>query len=108
MPDFNDFLKTLKDDLLKVAKDNLEEFKDEILKDGTAFTQKTRNDLERWALALADGNLTKEDFEFLVKGKKDLAEMEALKQIGLGKIRLNSIRDQVIDTVIGSVFKVFL
>jgi hypothetical protein len=59
-------------------------------------------------VALADGNLTREDFEFLVRGKKDLAEMEALKQIGLGKIRLNRIRDQIIDTVIGSVFKVFL
>jgi hypothetical protein len=107
MPDFNDFLKTLKDDLLNIAKDNLEEFKDEILKDGTAFAHKTKNDLERWTVALAEGNLTPEDFEFLIKGKKDLAEMEALKQTGLGKIKLNRIRDQIIDTLIGSVLKIF-
>jgi len=108
MPTFNDFLSTIKDDLLEFAKDNLKEYKDELLKDGSAFVKKTKIDLERWTEGLASGALTKKDFEFLLKGKKDLAEMEALKQLGLSKIRINKITNGVIDVVVGSAVKTFL
>lgn len=37
MPDFKDLLNTIKDDLITLAKDNLNELKSEILKDGSAF-----------------------------------------------------------------------
>jgi hypothetical protein len=108
MPTFNDFVSTLKNDLLDFAKENLEEYKDEILKDGTAFVKKTKSDLERWTDGLASGALSPEDFEFLLKGKKDLAEMEALKQLGLSKVRLDKITNGIIDVIIGSVIKTFL
>ena len=108
MPTFNDFILTLKNDLLDFAKENLEEYKDELLKDGTAFIEKTKSDLERWTEALATGALSKADFEFLLKGKKDLAEMEALKQLGLTKIRITKITNGIIDVITGSVFKTFL
>jgi len=48
------------------------------------------------------------DFEFLLKGKKDLAEMEALKQLGLSKVRLDKITNGIIDIITGSVIKTFL
>jgi len=108
MPTFNEFLSTIKDDLLEFAKENLEEYKDELLKDGNAFVKKTKIDLERWTEGLASGALSKNDFEFLLKGKKDLAEMEALKQLGLSKIRINKITNGVIDVVVGSAVKTFL
>jgi hypothetical protein len=108
MSTFNEFISTVKDDLLDFAKGNLEEHKDELLKDGNAFVRRTKKDLERWTEGLTTGALTKEDFEFLLKGKKDLAEMEALKQLGLSKIRINKITDGVIGVVIGSAFKTFL
>jgi hypothetical protein len=108
MPTFNDFVSTLKNDLLDFAKENLEEYKDEILKDGTAFVKKTKSDLERWTNGLASGALSPEDFEFLLKGKKDLAEMETLKQLGLSKVRLDKITNGIIDIITGSVIKTFL
>jgi len=108
MPDFNDFISALKADLIDFAKENLNEYKDELLKDGNAFVKKAKKDLERWTAGLAAGMLSKKDFEFLLKGKKDLAEMEALKQLGLAKVRIAKIRDGVIDIVLGSVFKTFL
>ena len=108
MPTFNDFLLTLKVDLMIFAKDNLEEQKDELLKDGNAFVRKAKKDLERWTEGLTTGTLSKADFEFLLRGKKDLAEMEALKQLGLSKIRINKITDGVIGVVVGSAFKTFL
>jgi hypothetical protein len=108
MPTFNDFISTLKNDLLDYAKENLEEYKNEILKDGNAFIEKTKGDLKRWTEGLASGTLSKADFEFLLKGKKDLAQMEALKQLGLSKIRISKITNGIIDVVIGSAFKTFL
>jgi hypothetical protein len=108
MPTFNDFVSTLKNDLLDFAKENLEEYKDEILKDGTLFIEKAKSDLERWTEGLATGALSKADFEFLLKGKKDLAQMEALKQLGLSKIRITKITNSIIDVVVGSAFKTFL
>lgn len=108
MPTFNDFVSTLKGDLLDFAKINYEEYKDELLKDGTLFIEKAKSDLERWTEGLASGALSKADFEFLLKGKKDLAQMEALKQLGLSKIRITKITNGIIDVVVGSAFKTFL
>jgi len=108
MPTFNDFLSIVKDDLLEFAKENLDEHKDELLKDGNDFVKKTKEDLERWTAALATGVLSQADLEFLLKGKKDLAEMESLKQLGLSKIRISKITNGVIDVVVGSAVKTFL
>ena len=108
MPTFNDFLSTFKEDLLGFAKDNLNEYKDELIRDGNAFVEKTKSDLKRWTEGLALGTLSKKDFEFLIKGKKDLAQMEALKQLGLSKIRINKILDGVLEIVVGSALKTFL
>ena len=108
MPTFNDFLTTLKNDLLDFTKENLEEYKDEILKDGNVFVEKTKEDLQRWTEGLASGALSQADFEFLLKGKKDLAKMEALKQLGLSKIRVTKITNGIIDVVVGSAVKTFL
>jgi len=108
MPTFNDFVSALKTDLLDFAKVNYEEYKDELLKDGTLFIEKAKSDLERWTEGLASGALSKDDFEFLLKGKKDLAQMEALKQLGLSKIRITKMTNGIIDVVVGSAFKTFL
>jgi hypothetical protein len=108
MPTFNDFMSTLKNDMLDFAKANLEEYKDGILKDGSTFIKKTKSDLERWTEGLTSGALSKADFEFLLKGKKDLSEMEALKQLGLSKIRISKITNGIIDVVVGSAVKTFL
>lgn len=108
MPNFNDFIVTLKSDLLDFATENLEEYKDELLKDGTQFVEKTKSDLERWTDGLASGALSPKDFEFLLKGKKDLAEMEALKQLGLSKIRITKIFNSLTNVIAGSAIKTFL
>jgi len=108
MPNFNDFVDTLKNDLIGFAKENLEEYKEEIIKDGTEFVERTKTDLERWTQGLGTGALNQEDFEFLLKAKKDLAEMEALKQIGLTQIRIDKITNGIIDVITGSAIKTFL
>jgi len=108
MPTFNDFVSTFKNDLLDFAKENFDEYKEELLKDGNSFLEKSKSDIQRWTEGLASGALSSADLEFLLKGKKDLAQMEALKQIGLSKIRISKIANGIIDVVVGSAVKTFL
>ena len=108
MPTFNDFVATFKNDLLDFAKENFDEYKEELLKDGNSFLEKSKSDIQRWTEGLASGALSSADLEFLLKGKKDLAQMEALKQIGLSKIRISKITNGIIDVVLGSAVKTFL
>ena len=80
MPTFNDFVSTFKNDLLDFAKENFDEYKEELLKDGNSFLEKSKSDIQRWTEGLASGALSPADFEFLIKGKKDLAKVAAFVQ----------------------------
>lgn len=106
MFDFDAFLNTLKTDLTGVIKEFGEEYKEDILKDAGAFAAKTRDDLEKWAKMLKEGELSPADFEYLLKAKKDLAEMEALKQKGLTQAKLDKLKADILDVVAGTVGKV--
>lgn len=92
---------TDKNEIAKMLKDSFTAIKE-------AAGKLTEEDLERWTEGLTSGALSKADFEFLLKGKRDLAEMEALKQLGLSKIRINKITNGVIEVVVGSAVKTFL
>lgn len=106
MIDFDRFLETLRTDLGGVIKEFGEELKEDILNDAEAFATKTRDDIEHWSKLLKDGEMGIKDFEFLLKGKKDLAEMEALKQKGLAQAKLDKLKADILNTVVGSVKKV--
>lgn len=107
MPNFDDFIDQLKNDLVNHAKQFGDDVKDEFVEDGKAFAEEAKEDLIRWTQLMAEGKLTKEDLEFLVKGKKDLAKMEALKQKGLAKVRLDKFKDALVGTVVNSAFTLF-
>lgn len=106
MFDFDSFLDTLKSDLGDIIKEFGEEYKEDVLNDVEDFANKTRRDIEKWAKLLKEGKLSLKDFEFLLKGKKDLAELEALKQKGLTQAKLDKLKADILDTVLGSVKKV--
>lgn len=108
MADFDDFLENLKSGLEELAKKNWKELKDATEKDGKAFFEKTKEDLRRWTKLLAQGDLSKDDFEWLVNSKKDLAEMETLKQAGLALVRLERFQNALISLVVDKAFDTFL
>ena len=82
MPDFKDFLDTLAERIASLAVRSLKDFRGAVTKDGKAFLEKAKHDLERWTALLEGGQLTRDEFEWLVKGEKDLAELAALKPGG--------------------------
>ena len=108
MPDCTLFRETLFDRLRALAEDEWTEVASAALDDGRAFVATAEADLARWAALLEAGDLTPEDFTWLVQGKRDLAELEALKQAGLGLARLDRFRASLLDTVVGTAFDVFL
>lgn len=105
MADFNDFLNELKSELATVAKSAGGDIKDQLWKDGKDFATKSKNDLKLWMTQLAEGKLTRDELEYLLKAKKDLAEMEALKQKGLAQARIDKLKNALIKSVVGSALR---
>lgn len=105
MSDFNSFIVTLRSDLIKLARDFGDDVKDDLIADGKAFAEEAKQDLEKWTRQMAEGELTRVDLEWLIKGKKDLARMEALKQKGIAKAKIDEYRNAMLNTVVGSVVK---
>jgi len=72
--------------------------------DTRAFLQATRDDIARDALLYKQGQIDKDDFEDLIKGKKDLAEMHALKNTGLASAAIDTFINGVITIMINAAF----
>lgn len=105
---FDEFFEILKTELVEFAEYSWNAYKIAAIEDGKAFLEKSKADLERWTKLLAKGELTRDDFEWLIVGKKDLAELVALKQKGLAKVALDRFVNGLIDTIVSTAFKTFL
>ncbi len=99
MPAFDEIWNELKNNVVKYSEENFSELKDEAVSDGKVFLEKSKEDIKRWAELLAQSKITKDDFEWLLKGKKDLAVMEALKLKGMGKKKLEIFAKGILETV---------
>ncbi len=106
MPSFDEVWNALKVNVVKYSEDNWNEFKDDAISDGKDFLEKCKDDLKRWSDLLSQEKLTQDDFEWLLLGKKDLAEMEALKQKGIAKKKLNNFLKGLLDTVKSTVIEI--
>ena len=108
MSDFDNFFEAVKKKLQDFVEDQWEDFKETALDDGNLFLENSKEDLERWTKALANGDLKKDEFEWLLESKKDLVELFALKKIGLAKVALDRFVNGVINLIISTAFKTFL
>jgi hypothetical protein len=108
MATFDEFIAILKTELADFAEYSWKTYKNAAIKDGEAFIEKSKADIERWTKMLTKGELTQDDFEWLMVGKKDLAELIALKQNGLAKVALDRFANGLIDTIVSTAFKTFL
>lgn len=104
--DFKLFLETLTTDLRDIAVGFGEEYVNDVIRMGTGFAEKMKEDLIRRSGQLASGELTEDEFAWLLASSKDLMEMKALEQKGLATVQLNRIRDAVLASVIKAARKV--
>jgi hypothetical protein len=101
--DFSAIFQQLKTDLFNLAGVSFKDFVSEAKNDGQNLLESMKEKLERWTTLLAKGDLTIEDFEWLVNSQKDLAKMNALKEAGLTEIRIDQFKSSVLNLVVDSV-----
>jgi hypothetical protein len=108
MPDFDAFLDQLEDDIVDLADAHFDELREQAVQDGEAFLDRTEADLKRWTTLLETGRLSREEMASLVRGQKDLARMNALKQAGLAAVEATRFRDALLERVVSTAVRVFL
>jgi flagellar hook-basal body complex protein FliE len=108
MSTFDDFISDVVSGAKGFASQNLKGFVEQAEGDSRDFLAKSRDELQKWTTQLAKGQITKEMFENLVQGEKDLAEMHALTEAAVSLATLQRFRDKLIDLVIDAAFKRFL
>ncbi|MDO6675420.1 hypothetical protein MK851_09990 [Tenacibaculum sp. 1B UA] len=101
--DFEKILQELKKSLISLFSDKFSEFSQESKKDIELFLNDSKDKLERWTSLLAQGKLTAEDFEWLVKSQKDLFQMKALQAAGISKISLGHFKNKVLNTIVSTI-----
>lgn len=74
-------------------------------KDAKAFLAESSAKIEEWTALLVAGELSKDDFAWLVQSRKDNAKMEALAQAGLAKAKIQRIVNGVLDIVVTEAFR---
>lgn len=102
MFNFDQLIDVVKQQIGDLAESEWSSYKASVIQSGDEFLQASKDRLKNWTEELASGQLSKEDFEFLVKGLKDLAKMEALKRAGLTLIQLDKLRNSILNMIIGS------
>ena len=103
-PDFSAIFDQLKKDVVSLGELTVKGYVKEAKDDGKKMLNEMKDNLQRWTLQLSRGDLTTQDFEWLVFSQKDLLLMEGLKQAGLASIRAEQFKNSVLSLVIDTIF----
>jgi len=97
---WEDFINNLKDSAGMLAKDELKTLIKTAKNDSEDFIRRQGEKMELYLIQLAEGKITKAQFEGYVLDIKDLTEMQALKMSVAAKARAQSLAKGVSDLVI--------
>jgi len=100
MAKFDDFLAEVRTGITQLANLEAKDFVKQATGDGQQFVDALEPDLRLWTRQLEAGQLSKPDFEFLVKGKSSVTQMKALTQAGVTAIRIDQIRAALIKLIV--------
>jgi hypothetical protein len=90
------------------ASEKWNDLKDDAVDDAKKFLTEVKDDVQRWISLLVEGKLTSDDLLWLIKGKRDLAELLFLKEKGLAKPDLDKFFEGLLDTILSTAFKLIL
>jgi hypothetical protein len=88
MASFDDYWVKLHIELVEFAMYGWRSARDAAISDGKDFLEKTKVDINLWFKLLEERKITHEDFALLLTGKKNLAELAALRRKGLSEAAL--------------------
>jgi len=92
MADFDDFKQAVQAGLADLIGNTIGDYADSAQSRANDFLDDSREDLEKWLKQLRDGELSADDFEFLLKGKAELAHINALLELGAAKVAVDKFR----------------
>ena len=95
----DDFFNEIKDEMTALARESLEGFLEEIQKETRLFLKQSAKDLQRWMDLVKSKGLTDRDFVWLLKSKKDLMELAALKKAGLSLVKIEETRNKLLGII---------
>ena len=106
MPSFdtNAVLSTTLNKSKELAGTLFKKFADQAIGDTQDFLQRSKDGVARAGLLYAEGKIDRDDFEDLILGKKDLAEMHALKQAGLASATIDTFTNGVLQIFVDAAF----
>ena len=106
--EFDRFVELVEDGTKDLAKNTLRGYKDEALADAKVFLESSKDDARRWSKLLYKGELSQEDYEWLILSKKDVVELQILKDAGLTAVRIDRFKHALMNLVIDTAFDVFV
>ena len=98
--DFESLLKNLEDEISSLAVSTVKDYADQAKKDGLNMIEALKTDIQNWSQEVIDGKLSKDDLEFLVMSKKELIQMNALKQAGLALVKIDEFKNSVLTLIV--------
>ena len=102
---FSDIFNQLTTGVVVLAKSTVSQYLNDAKTDAQNLLAEMKDDLERWTNLLISGDLTTEDFEWLVNSEKDTFKMAALEQAGLALIRVDQFKSSLLNFIVDTVFK---
>ena len=108
MSQFDEFFDAVKQGVTPLIGDFVGGLKDDARNDVVAFLNAKAADLREWTGMLARGEITRREFEMMVKGAKSLVELRALRIAGVQAARLQRLRDGIIKLVLDKAIGTFL
>ena len=103
---WGDFADIVGDEASDLAGDLFRDWKGDARHDAKDFIALVEEKLPLWSDALQAGQMTKLEFELLVKSLATLAELNALKGRGLANQKLEKFRQGLIGIVVNATFRV--
>jgi hypothetical protein len=88
----------------QLAKTLFQKFADQATNDAKDFLNRARKYIQKATELYLDHKIDKDDLEDLILGKKDLAEMHALKQAGLAKASIDTFVNGVLQILLDATF----
>ncbi len=98
--DFQAILATLKEGVTGLATATVQNYVNEAKADGLKLVESLKADIQTWGQDLVAGKMSTADVEFLVMAKKEVIEMNALKQAGLGLIKVDEFKNSLLQLIV--------
>lgn len=104
LPRFKKIMKEVHGNVDDLTRLTVRKYRKQAKRDAEKILRDMKKDLRRWTRMLESGNLTTQDFEFLVQSNVASAKMSALEQSGLAIIRLQAFRSSLFNIIIDTIF----